>query len=258
MILKLGGSVVTMKEKPMTLNLDAIRRLAGEVAEAEQGGLVIVHGGGSFGHHVAKEYGIADGYSHPRQTLGFSMTHQAMVALNKTIVDELLGAGVAAVSVSPSSFVLTENRRITETDFSLVKRFIEGGMTPVLFGDAVLDESMRFCILSGDQLAVRLGTELGAERIIMASDVDGIYTADPKLDPEARLIEKLSLSQKTGEAEIGEALSRDVTGGMAGKFTEMRPAVERGIEVLFLNALEPGRVLRALRGERATGTLLTR
>ncbi len=257
-VLKLGGSVVTDKDRPKTANLAAIKRLASEITTAGPRQLVIVHGGGSYGHPLAKEYDIVNGYQYPRQLAGFSLTHQAMVELNGIVVSALLDAGIPAVSIAPSSFIVTEDRRITAVDFALVKRAIESNIVPVLYGDAVLDSSRRFTILSGDQLAVRLATDLGASKILFGVDVDGVYTANPKLVKEARLIEELSLSQMRGMIKIGEALSTDVTGGMLGKIGEARAAVEAGVEVQLVNALKPGVVKAALQGEKVPSTWLRR
>ncbi len=257
-ILKLGGSVVTKKNMPKTSNTEAIKRLASEVASAGPRRLVIVHGGGSYGHPLAKEYDIATGYSSPRQLAGFSMTHQAMVELNGIVVEALLDAGIPAVSIAPSSFIVTEDRRIVDADFSIVSRALDSNMVPVLYGDAVLDSARKFTILSGDQLAARLATELGATRVIFGVDVDGVFTANPKLVKEARLIEELSLSKMRGMVRIGEALSTDVTGGMLGKINEAGAVAEAGIEVQLVNALKPGVVNAALRGDKVPCTWLRR
>jgi len=257
-VLKLGGSVVTHKERLKAVNAEAIHRLASEIATAGPRQLIIVHGGGSYGHPLAKEYEIVDGYKYPRQLTGFSLTHQAMVELNGIIVGALLEAGIPAISVAPSSFIVTEDRKITSVDFALVSRALESNLVPVLYGDAVLDSARRFTILSGDQLAVRLSTELGATRLLFGVDVDGVFTANPKLVKEAKLIEELSLSQIKGMIRIGEALSTDVTGGMLGKIGEAGAAVEAGVSVQLVNALKPGFVNTALRGEKIPCTWLRR
>jgi isopentenyl phosphate kinase len=257
-ILKLGGSVVTDKDKPFTPNTQNIERLAAEVAASMPTPLVVVHGGGSYGHPVAKQYKISEGYKNPGQLAGFSRTHQAMVQLNKIIVDSLLDAGVPAFSLSPSSFIVTEARRITELDTAKIRRYLGAGMVPVLYGDAVLDTQQGFAILSGDQLVMRLAASLKADRIVLGSDVDGVFTADPKLVKEARHIPRLSLKELDGMVKIGEALNTDVTGGMLGKVREAAEAVAAGVEVILVNAGEAGRVEAALRGEKVMGTVLTR
>ena len=257
-VLKLGGSVITAKDEPMTADQDNVMRLCEEVKAAWPMPLIIVHGGGSFGHPVASKYGIAEGFTSQRQVPGYARTHQAMVMLNSIVVDALLDLGVPAVSVTPSSFITTSDGRIDAVDFWIVGRLVVRGILPILYGDAVLDRRRGFCILSGDQLAVRLATELGASRLIFGVDVDGVFTSNPKLAPDARLIKRLPLEKLEGFIKIGRALTTDVTGGMLGKVSEAREAIEAGVEVQIVNATKRDVILKALRGEPVTGTILTR
>jgi isopentenyl phosphate kinase len=256
-IVKLGGSVVTIKDKPMTADHENIRRIAEEIKAGWPTPLMIVHGGGSFGHPVAKKYGIADGFISKRQVIGFTRTHQAMVALNTIIVEALLDEGIPSLSVAPSSFIITKDGRMLRGGFENVGRIVVKGMLPVLYGDVVLDKTRGFSILSGDQLAVCLAVSTGASRLIFGVDVDGVYTSNPKLSAQARLIERLSLEKLEGFVEIGKALTTDVTGGMLGKVSEAKAAVEAGIEVRLVNATKPGVILKALRGEPIAGTIIT-
>ena len=255
LILKLGGSVVTHKDEYMSAHTGNIKRLAEEIAEAEAYPLVIVHGGGSFGHPIAKKHGISDGLVDKSQIFGFSETHLAMVKLNEVIVDLLLQAGVPAFAFSPSSMLRTDGKRLKELDTRLVKEYIELGMVPVLYGDAVLDSKQAFTILSGDQLTAKLSNDMGADRVIFGSDVDGIFTDNPKLTPDAMLIETVSIS--SNEANVGDTTHTDVTGGMLGKLSEASEAVRGGADVIMVNAFVPGRVRAALRGEKVIGTVLT-
>lgn len=257
LVLKLGGSVVTVKDQPMTADSENIRRLCKEIKAAWPLPLVVVHGGGSFGHPVASKYDIADGFTSESQIPGFARTHRAMVVLNSIIVDTLLDTGLPALSVTPSSFIVTKEGRMDEAGFWIVRRHVENGILPVLYGDAVLDRNMGFSILSGDQLAVRLAIETGASRLVFGVDVDGVYTSNPKIVPEARLIERLPLENLYGLVEMAGSLTTDVTGGMLGKISEARSAVEAGVEVQIVNASKKGVALKALRGEPVVGTIIT-
>lgn len=256
-VLKLGGSVITDKGKPMTPNLDAIQRLAKEIADANVERLIIVHGGGSFGHPLARQYEIKEGYEEPSQIQGFSKTHQAMLELNKLVVDALISHNIAAFSVSPSSCIVTKASRIYVFYDSSLKRLLDMGFVPVLFGDAVLDNKIRFTILSGDQLVATLATKFKANRMLFGADVDGLYTADPKTDDSAKLITHVKLQElKTLLHSIEEAKATDVTGGMFGKILELVPAIEAGIPTIIINAAKEGNVYRALRKEKVVGTLI--
>jgi len=254
-ILKLGGSVITHKNKDFSPDNENIKRLAHEIAESNPESLIIVHGGGSFGHPVAKKYSISDGLKTADQLNGFSETHQAMTQLNQIIVDTLLNAGVPAFAVSASSMLVTSGKRLVDMDLSIIKKLLSIGLVPVMYGDAVLDTEQGFAILSGDQLIARLAMELDAERVIYGSDVDGIFTSNPKIDKDAKLINNFSLSNMT--ADVGDTTFTDVTGGMLGKLQEAEDAVKAGSEVLFINATAKDRVKSALKGEKVMGTILT-
>lgn len=251
--------MITYKEEPLTPNLPAIDRLANEISQANVPRLVLVHGGGSFGHFIAKKYAIMEGYRYQSQIMGFSKTHQAMIALNKLVVDSLIQHNIPAVTLQPSSCTLTKQGRIRHMEERPLRKLLEMKFVPVLHGDAVLDSDRGFAILSGDQLVSTLGARLNAERIIIGIDVDGLYTYDPKTDPSARLIQHTTPQElRKTQLRIVENRVTDVTGGMLGKIMELIPAVEMGIQALIINAAKSNNVYKALKGEVVSGTLIER
>jgi len=251
--------VITDKEKPLTPDLPAIKRLTSEISKANVSPLVIVHGGGSFGHPIAKQYSIGEGYKDQAQIMGFSKTRQAMTVLNKLVVDSLIQHNIPAVTVQPSSCIITKHGRIHVMEERPLKKLIEMGFVPVLYGDAVLDSDMGFAILSGDQLVSSLAIRLEAKCIVVGVDVDGLYTSDPKTDPKARLIQHITHQElRKIQHKIGEVRVTDVTGGMLGKVLELMPAVEKGIRVILVNAAKPSNVYKALKGEKVVGTVIER
>jgi len=258
-ILKLGGSVITKKDKPLTPNKPAIKRLVKEISKANIEKLVVVHGGGSFGHPLAKKYDLDKGFRNSAQLIGFSKTCHAMSMLNDLVTEALISCGVPAVAVCPSSFIVTKHGRIEKVNWNVVTKLLETGFIPVLYGDVVLDSSLGFTILSGDQLVAELAIKLDAERIVVGVDVDGLYTSDPKTDSSAKLIRKINLKEVNKIQHLIESSKvTDVTGGMVGKISELKKAAEQGIPVLILNALKPNKIYKALRNERVVGTLISR
>ncbi len=256
-VLKLGGSVITKKKRAMTPNLDSLHRLAREIAAAEVEHLIIVHGGGSFGHPLAKQYKIKEGYEDPSQIKGFSRTHQAMLGLNRLVVDALIRHNIAAFSVSPSSFIITKAGRIQIFYDITIAKLLDTGFVPVLFGDAVLDSNIGFTILSGDQLVAALATRFKASKIIFGVDVDGLYTADPKTEDSAHLISHTTLQGlKSAMHNMGEAKVTDVTGGMLGKISELMPAIDAEIPTIIINAAKEGNIYKALKEKRVVCTLI--
>lgn len=256
-VLKLGGSVITDKEKLMAPNLTAIHRLAKEIADANIKQLMVVHGGGSFGHPWAKKYKIKEGYKFPSQVEWFTRIHQAMLELNKLVVNALIRNNIAAFSISPSSCIITKAGRIQVFYDSAITRLLEIGFVPVLFGDAVVDTELGFTILSGDQLVTALSAKFKADRIIFGVDVDGLFTSDPKTNKKAQLIPNITLPElKTLIKSIDEAKVTDVTGGMFGKIFELMDAIDIAMKTTIVNATKEGNIYKALREERVIGTLI--
>lgn len=256
-VLKIGGSVITDKNSKLTARTQEINRLAEEIRKANVKDLVIVHGGGSFGHPLAQQYAIKDGFKEDSQRIGFSKTHHAMTVLNSLFMDSLVQHSVPAASVTSSSCIITEDGRIKHFEDASVKALLKLGFIPVLYGDAVVDAKLGFTILSGDQLVSALAIRFKAERIVFGVDVDGLYDVDPKAERTARMFRHLN------PAELQKLLDKmrkptacDVTGGMFGKITELLPAVKEGIPVTIINASKPGFVRKILEGEPVEGTVI--
>jgi isopentenyl phosphate kinase len=256
-ILKIGGSAITDKknEEPMP-RTDVISRAADEIRKANVKKLVIVHGAGSFGHPMAQEYMLREGFREEGQKIGFAVTHNMVTVLNGLIMDALLLDDFPAVSVTPSSCIVAEDGRIKIFDDSVVRMLLRLGFTPVLYGDVVMDEKIGFTVVSGDQLASVLAVKLGARQIIMGGDTDGVFDADPKAKG-AKPYSRLTLEElKRIEGRLGGSDGTDVTGGMRGKITELIPAIQAGIPAVVMNATKATNIYRALVGERVEGTVI--
>jgi isopentenyl phosphate kinase len=256
-ILKIGGSVITDKKGELAARTEVINRLAEETQKAGSKNLIIVHGGGSFGHPTAQKYGIKEGLKDEAQKVGFAETHHVMSVLNGLVMDALVWHSIPSFSVAPSCCVVTENGRIKFFEDTILRMLLNTGFVPVLYGDVVLDEKLGFTVLSGDQLVAYLARKLGAGKIVIGVDTDGLYDADPKVAKNAKLYTHLTLSElEKVKSKLGGTTMTDVTGGMVGKITELVPAVEQGIPVALVNAAKPNRVYKALMGEAVDGTVI--
>jgi isopentenyl phosphate kinase len=256
-VLKIGGSVITDKSKELGVQMEAISRIADEILEANMKNLIIVHGGGSFGHPVAQKHAIKEGFKEESQIIGFAETHHVMTVLNGLFMDALIWRGIPAVSITPSSCIMTQNGRIICFEDTPLKQLTNMGFIPVLYGDAVFDTELGFTILSGDQLVSFLAMRFNAKNIVIGVDVDGLYDADPKTDAKAKMFDHLTLKElKNVQKLLGGSNACDVTGGMANKIAELIPAIEHGIPVLIVNATKPKYICKALKGERVKGTFI--
>lgn len=256
-VLKIGGSVVTNKGKELKAQMQVISRLVEEIQKANVQNLIVVHGGGSFGHPFAQRYGITEGFKEETQKIGFSETHHIMTVLNGLFMDALIWRNIPAVSVTPSSCIITNNGRIQRFEDAPLKMLLKLGFLPVLYGDAVLDSKLGFTILSGDQLVSVLATSFHSEHIIIGVDVDGLYDDDPKIKKTAKMFRHLTLEElERLRSKFGKSTMCDVTGGMFSKIAELLPAIELGIPVTIVNATKPNYIYKVLTGKKVKQTLI--
>lgn len=256
-VLKIGGSAITDKSGELAAQTHDMNRLAEEIRDANVQSLIVVHGGGSFGHPLAQRYAIKEGFKEENQKIGFAETHHVMTVLNGLFMGALIWRHVPAVSIMPSSCVITRKGRIQYFKESQLRMLLEKGFLPVMYGDAVLDTELGFTILSGDQLVAYIATKFMAEKIIIGVDVDGLYETDPKVKTTAKMFEHLTLNElKTLQGQFDKPTACDVTGGMFGKITELLPAIEQGISVKIVNATKPNYIYKALKGKKVKGTLI--
>jgi isopentenyl phosphate kinase len=256
-LLKIGGSVITDKNGELAARTQEMTHLVEEIQKANVQNLIIVHGGGSFGHPVAQKYAIKEGFKEENQKIGFAETHHVMTVLNGLFMDALIWHNVPAVSITPSSCIITKKGRIQLFEEAPLKMLLKMGFLPVMYGDAVFDTELGFTILSGDQLVSYLATKFNANRIVIGVDVDGLYDADPKVEKTAKMFRHLTLTElRALQNRFGKPTACDVTGGMFGKTAELVPAIEQGISAAIVNATKPNYIYKALKGEKVEGTLI--
>lgn len=260
-ILKLGGSVITKKsEGKKEVNEKNLKRLAKEIFYVKKKkkknlSLVIVHGAGHFGHTIAKEYELNKGFKDERQIEGMIKTHQSMENLNFKVVKILQDVGLNAISFQPSSTGILKNKKLIFFPTKVIKEFLKLDLIPVLYGDVLIDKKTRINILSGDHLVPYLAKKLNADRVILCTDVDGVFDLDPKKNKDAKLISFLS-KKNLYKIKLGRSKSTDVTGGMKRKVQELLDIAKKGIKSNIINGFKPGLLKKALLNENRLGTTI--
>ncbi|WP_411963834.1 isopentenyl phosphate kinase [Haloferax sp. YSMS24] len=242
-VLKLGGSVVTDKDEPETVDDDGLAAAADAVATlAESGQVVVVHGGGSFGHHHAADHGVSS-ETGTHDASGVRAIHDAMKRLNDAVLDALSERGVAALPVHPLSAGAREEDGSLTLPLAATETMLAEGFVPVLHGDVIAHAGEGATIVSGDDLVVSLASGLGADRVGLCSTVPGVLDTDGEVIPEITAFEDAA-------AALGGSESTDVTGGMAAKVRKLlalgAPAHVFGPDGLsaFVAGEAPGTVIR--------------
>ncbi len=245
-IVKLGGSVITDKSKKYVFKEKTVRRLAKEIKNSGEK-VIIVHGAGSFGHILAKKYKLDKGFIHDRQVKGVAVVQKDVKNLNLKVVNCLIDAGINPVSISPSSVVECRNKKIEKISIDVFKKYLALGLTPVTFGDVVLDKKLGFCIVSGDLLMLEFARFFKPEKSIFVSDVDGVYINGKRID---KIDEKIVRNLKRKKTNV-----YDVTGSMYEK-VKTGLKMSRFTKTMIINGNVKGRLGDALKGRKVIGTVI--
>jgi len=164
--------------------------------------------------------------------------------------EEALGpAGLTAAQVlmTPDD---TEVRRRYLNVRATLETLLELGVTPVVNeNDTVATEELRYG--DNDRLAARVAQMVGADLLVLLSDVDGLYTADPRRDPAARHIPQVEALTAEIEAMAGGA-NVGGSGGMATKLAAVRIAAAAGCSTLITLGRRPSPLRAVEEGARAT------
>jgi isopentenyl phosphate kinase len=256
-ILKIGGSVVTNKfSKKPRASFKNLRIVSKEIASAynlKKMPLLLIHGAGSFGHLIVKKTGIDKGIKNIKQLKAFAETQRLQNKLNLIVMQFLISENLPVISYQASAGAVMRSGRLVQMDISTLKGLLEIGMIPVLYGVPAYDENQKCSILSGDQIAGFLAKKLNAKIIMHGTDVGGVFTEDPHLDPSATLIPEIN-SKNIDQVKkyLRGPIQVDVTGGMIGKISEI---IKSGVRGQVFNALNPGNIHKALNGEKIGTTI---
>ena len=259
-LLKLGGSLITDKDKPYTPRLDKLKELAQEIKAAQDSdpGLLLIlgHGSGSFGHVAAKKHGTRDGVHTREEWLGFTEVRYQAAELNRHVLQSLLEAGIPAMPFPPSASMVSDQRKVVHHNVEAMRKALTAHLLPVVQGDVAFDETLGGTILSTEDVFTFLIDQFPARRILLAGIEDGVWGDFPA---RTRLVKQIQLSDyEAMRSGIQGSASTDVTGGMKAKVEEMLALIQnhKELTVQIFSAEKEGLLTRALQGENV-GTLLT-
>ncbi|MXR69932.1 glutamate 5-kinase [Shewanella sp. JBTF-M18] len=140
---------------------------------------------------------------------------------------------------------------IKNTLFSL----LDHGLLPIVNeNDAVTTDTLR--VGDNDNLSAMVAAAADADALIICSDVNGLYTKNPQMHDDAKLIKQVNEINDAIYAMAGGATSEVGTGGMRTKIEAAEKAIAHGIETVIINGFDPDAFNRLLKGQNP-GTLFT-
>jgi glutamate 5-kinase len=153
------------------------------------------------------------------------------VRLAEAYADIFAGFDIVAAQVL-LTFGDTEERRRYLNARATLTTLIELGAVPVINeNDTVATAEIRFG--DNDRLGARVASMMGADKLVLLSDVDGLYTADPSRDPSAIFIPEVTAITPEIEAMAGDSISGFGRGGMSSKVIAARIAMGAGCDVIL-------------------------
>jgi len=183
-------------------------------------------------------------------------TLQAVAAVGQPRLMERLGGilgqhGLLAgqVLLTPHDFgVRSQYLHARET----LRRLLDLGVVPVVNeNDTVADDEIRYG--DNDRLAALVSHLVAADLLVLLTDTEGVFTADPRVDAEASLIEEIVEVDAALEALAGGRGTERGSGGMATKLAAAKIAAWSGVRAVIASADAPDVVSAAIAG-RAVGT----
>jgi len=145
----------------------------------------------------------------------------------------------------------TEDRRRYLNARSTLATLLKAGAVPLINeNDTVATDEIRFG--DNDRLGARVAAMISADTLVLLSDIDGLYTADPRCDPSARPVSVVEAITREIETMAGAARPGDGSGGMVTKLAAARIALAAGCRMVIADgkALNPLSRIRA--GARCT------
>ncbi len=251
--LKLGGSLITEKDRPFTPRPEKLDELAAQIAAARRERpdlrLVLGHGSGSFGHAAAQHYRFRSRAETADDWRGFAEIWYQAATLNRLVIEALHRADLPVIAFPPVASVSTHEGKIFIWDLYYLQAALEAGLIPVIYGDVVFDQALGGVIVSTETLFAYLARALKPERILLAGQEEGIWENFPQ---RASLIKEITPQTFPAQrVHVGGSAGTDVTGGMRSKVEQMLKLVQEipSLQIVIFSGETPDNVRHALLGE---------
>ncbi len=269
-VIKFSGKVTEDREN--------LASLVEEIALLHQVGIrvCVVHGGGKQLSELADKLGVSQTVIGGRRVTDDETLELAKMVFSGKINTEILaqfrGRGIHAVGISgidggivqavkrPPKEVTNRKTGVTETvdfghvgdvveiDASLVNTMLDNGYLPIISSLGADDQGRVFNI-NADTIASELAVNLGAEKLILLSDVNGIYL---DAGDDTTKIPRLTVSDAKEMIESGRA-----TGGMIPKLESLMSLVSRGVaSAHVVSGTERNAILAEVFTDEGTGTMV--
>ncbi len=237
LIIKIGSSILSGND--LGLNSARIASLVYHIAKLKQTipNIVIVSSGA-----VASGFKLLGFPSRPKDIVD----KQASAAVGQARLIWTYEQAFAQYNINVAQVLLTKddlsNRKRYLHARSALKRLLELGVIPIINeNDTIIVDELKYIESFGDNdnLGALVAGIVDGDLLLILSDVDGLYTADPSKDKNAEIIHKVEYINDDIMDSAGGSISSVGTGGMKSKIQAAKKALEAGCEVAIIRGMEP-------------------
>jgi glutamate 5-kinase len=243
LVIKLGSSIVV--DERGEPRLEVLEDLCEQLATLRQSGSdpVLVTSGA-----IARGMGIRSIAVRPRAIEELQAASAVGQGKLYQVYDQLLGSrGVPTAQVLLTFFDMSARTHYLNARQTL-RKLLDWRVVPVINeNDTTTTDEISFG--DNDFLAAQVAILIGARLLVLLTDAAGLYTADPRSDTGATLIDRVTDFEELQDLEIGHATSPLGSGGMRSKVVAAEMATAAGIPTVIASGLTPGAVLAATSGE---------
>lgn len=249
-VVKLGTSSLTGELG--AIDTAFISRLCDQVAELRAAGhrVVIVSSGAISAGVAALDMATRPSDIRTLQAIAAVGQHRLMTVWSDTLATH--GIVAAQVLLVPHDFI---NRRQYLHTRRMLARIEELGCVPIVNeNDAIASDEIRFG--DNDRIAALVAHNIGADLLVMLTDTEGLYTADPRTNPDASLIAQVRADDPLLDVQAAGRGSARGSGGMASKLAAARVASASGVVSVIASSRRANVLTDAVAGEPVGTTFL--
>jgi glutamate 5-kinase len=247
LVVKLGSSIVA--DDRGEVRYDVLAAICDQLAELHRAGrspIVVTSGA------IARGMGVMALPLRPRAVDELQAASAVGQGKLYQVYDELLRArGVPTAQVLLTFFDMSARTHYLNARQTL-RRLLDWRVVPVINeNDTTTTDEISFG--NNDFLAAQVAILLGAELLLLLTDAEGVFTADPRLHADAHRLDEVRDFAALDEFDIGHTASPLGSGGMRSKVVAAEMATAAGINTVIASGLEPG-MISAAAAREAVGT----
>lgn len=241
LIVKIGTSSLTAGTNRISFAM--IENLARQIVVLRETYDVVIVSSGAIA--TARQFVEIKGYNKK------VASKQAMAAIGQTKLMEIYDTIFSSFGLNVAQCLMTyrdfENEKAKENTKNTIDKLLEVGYIPIVNeNDTVSIEEI--ILGDNDKLSALVAAITKADLLVLVSDIDGIFTHNPHLNKEAKLIAEVN-DLNTVKQYIEEKESTLGTGGMSSKIHAAEICMKHGVEMRIVNGQRPGYIVQSLNNQ---------